>query len=345
MISMNSEGMKTERFSRVTMQRVAALYQFTSIADPEAKQPLLLNFCLEHEIKGTLLLAHEGINGTVAGSDEAITALVAYLNSWDEINNLEVKYSDSSDQAFLRMKVRLKKEIVTMGVEDIDPLDIVGTYVEPEDWNDLISRQDVMVIDTRNIYETRIGTFQRAVDPETETFRAFPEWANDLADDADKPATVAMYCTGGIRCEKATAYMKKIGFDEVYHLKGGILKYLETVPEEESLWEGECFVFDQRVSVKHGLEEGEYELCFACKDPISDADKQHPDYEEGVSCAHCIDKYSPEQQQKFRERQHQIKLAAERGEAHLGQDSVSAQRKISQRKISQRKIKTRLKAS
>ena len=312
-------------------QRVAALYQFTSLNDPEAKQQPLLDFCLDNNIKGTLLLAHEGINGTVAGSAGAITDLISYLNNWDEINDLEVKYSSSTDESFLRMKVRLKKEIVTMGVEDIDPLDTVGTYVAPEDWNDLISRQDVMVIDTRNTYETRIGTFQRAVDPETETFRAFPEWADKLAADQDKPAAVAMYCTGGIRCEKASAYMKKIGFDEVYHLKGGILKYLETVPEEESLWEGECFVFDQRVSIKHGLAEGDYELCFACKDPVSDEDKQHPDFEEGVSCAFCIDKYSPEQQQKFRERQRQIKLADERGETHLGQDSISAQRKLNKR--------------
>ena len=310
-------------------QRVAALYQFTSLKDPDSKQQPLLDFCLENNIKGTLLLAHEGINGTVAGSDDAINRLVAYLNGWEEINDLEVKYSSSTDDSFLRMKVRLKKEIVTMGVEDIDPLDTVGTYVNPEDWNDLISRQDVMVIDTRNTYETRIGTFQRALDPETETFRAFPDWADKLAADTDKPSAVAMYCTGGIRCEKASAYMKKIGFDEVYHLKGGILKYLETVPEEDSLWEGECFVFDQRVSIKHGLAEGDYELCYACKDPISDIDKHHPDFEEGVSCAFCIDKYSPDQQEKFRERQRQIKLAEHRGEAHLGQESVSAQRKLS----------------
>ncbi len=313
-------------------QRVAALYQFTTLTNPEERQQPLLNFCLEHGIKGTLLLAGEGINGTVAGTDHAITALVEYLNSWDEIKGLEVKYSNASAKSFLRMKVRLKKEIVTMGVEDIDPLDIVGTYVEPEDWNDLIKRQDVMVIDTRNTYETRIGAFQRAVDPTTETFRAFPAWADNLAQDNDKPTAVAMYCTGGIRCEKATAYMKKIGFDEVYHLKGGILKYLETVPEEDSMWEGECFVFDQRVSLTHGLKEGAHELCFACKDPISDDDKAHPDYEEGVSCAFCIDKYSDEQQEKFRERQRQIKLAESRGEAHLGQDSISAQRKLNTKK-------------
>jgi UPF0176 protein len=319
--------MKTlERFCKTMTQRIAALYQFTALTDPEAKREPLLDFCLEKDLKGTLLLAHEGINGTIAGSEDSISALVTYLNGWKEINNLEVKYSTSSDESFLRMKVRLKKEIVTMGVEDIDPRDIVGTYVEPEDWNDLVNRQDVMVIDTRNIYETRIGAFQQAIDPETETFRAFPKWADDLARDKNKPSAVAMYCTGGIRCEKASAYMKKIGFDEVYHLKGGILKYLETVPEEKSLWEGECFVFDQRVSIKHGLQEGEYELCYACKDPISDDDKTHPDYEEGVSCAFCIDKYSRTQQQKFRERQRQIKLAEDRGEAHLGQNSISAQR-------------------
>lgn len=312
-------------------QRIAALYQFTPLKDPETKQKPLLDFCLENGIKGTLLLADEGINGTIAGSEAAIMRLVDYLNSWEEINGLDVKYSSSSHNSFLRMKVRLKSEIVTMGVEDIDPLDSAGTYVAPEDWNALIMRQDVMVIDTRNIYETRIGSFKQAVDPQTETFRAFPQWADRLATDQNKPKAVAMYCTGGIRCEKASAYMKKIGFDEVYHLKGGILKYLETVPHEESLWEGECFVFDQRVSIKHGLIEGEYELCYACKDPINLADKQHPDYEEGVSCAFCIDKYSKDQQAKFRERQRQIKLAEERGEAHLGQDSVSAQRKLNKR--------------
>ena len=315
-------------------QRVAALYQFATLNNLEGKQQPLLDFCLQNGIKGTLLLAREGINGTVAGRDVAIKDLVKYLNAWDEINNLEVKYSSSSNESFLRMKVRLKKEIVTMGVENIDPLDIAGTYVEPGDWNDLITRQDVMVVDTRNTYETRIGAFQRAVDPETETFRAFPEWADQLAADKGKPTAIAMYCTGGIRCEKASAYMKKIGFDHVYHLKGGILKYLETVPEEESLWEGECFVFDQRVSIKHGLEEGDFELCYACKDPINVMDKQHPDYEEGVSCAFCIDKYSEEQQKKFRERQNQIKLAETRGEAHLGQDSISAQRKLNKRNLS-----------
>ncbi|MCE2516386.1 MAG: rhodanese-related sulfurtransferase [Alphaproteobacteria bacterium] len=307
--------------------RVAALYHFTRIEDPASKRQPLLDLCLELDILGTLLLAHEGINGTVAGPEASIRQLIAYLESWDEIEGLEVKYSTASSKGFLRMKVRLKNEIVTMGKPGIDPRVNVGTYVEPKDWNELISRQDVMLVDTRNIYETRIGQFKRAVDPETETFRAFPEWADQLAADPDKPAKVAMYCTGGIRCEKASAYMKQIGFEEVYHLKGGILKYLEEVPEENSLWEGECFVFDERVSLKHGLEEGEYELCFACKDPISDADRLREGFEDGVSCHRCITKYSPEQQDKFRERQRQIKLAEDRGEAHLGHASFSSQRK------------------
>lgn len=307
--------------------RVAALYHFTRIEDPAARRQPLLELCLELDLLGTLLLAHEGINGTVAGPEASITALIAHLESWEEINGLEVKYSAASKKGFLRMKVRLKNEIVTMGKPDINPNVSVGTYVEPKDWNALISRQDVMLVDTRNIYETRIGQFKNAVDPETETFRAFPDWADRLANDPDRPAKVAMYCTGGIRCEKASAYMKQIGFDDVYHLKGGILKYLEEVPEDDSLWEGECFVFDERVSLKHGLEEGDYELCFACKDPISEADRAMEGFEEGVSCHRCITTYSPQQQDKFRERQRQIKLAEERGDAHLGQASFSSKRK------------------
>ena len=309
------------------VNRVAALYHFSRIEDPAAKREPLLDLCLAHNILGTLLLANEGINGTVAGPQKSIDLLIAHLESWDEINALEVKYSTASSKGFLRMKVRLKQEIVTMGKPDIDPTVNAGTYIEPKDWNDLISQQDVMVVDTRNTYETRIGQFQRAVDPETRTFRAFPEWADALANSPDKPAKVAMYCTGGIRCEKASAYMKQIGFDEVYHLKGGILKYLEEVPEDDSMWEGECFVFDDRVSLKHGLAEGQYDLCFACKDPLSDDDRLMDGYEEGVSCHRCLTKYSPEQQEKFRERQRQITLAEGRGEEHLGHGSFSSQRK------------------
>lgn len=310
--------------------RVAALYQFTPIADPEAKRAPLLDFCLEHGILGTLLLAHEGINGTVAGEATSIARLVSHLEGWDEIGKLEVKYSDADTKGFLRMKVRLKDEIVTMGVSDIDPRLGAGTYVEPKDWNTLVNDPEVMVIDTRNIYETRIGGFKGAIDPKTETFRAFPQWADSLAQAANKPRKIAMYCTGGIRCEKASAYMKKIGFDEVYHLKGGILKYLEDIPQDQSLWQGECFVFDERVSLKHGLKQGDYDMCFACKDPISAADRLKDGFEDGVSCHRCIDKYSPAQQQKFRERQRQINLAQARGEEHLGHGSFSSKR---QRKV------------
>ena len=316
----------TEHGVKPATQKVAALYHFTRLDTFESRREPLLNLCIEEGLKGTLLLAHEGINGTVAGPDAGIDRLIAYLNDWPEINGLDVKYSRSSGRGFLRMKVRLKKEIVTMGKADIDPLKDVGTYVEPQDWNDLIARQDVMVIDTRNTYETRIGKFERAVDPETRTFRAFPEWADKLKADPDRPKAVAMYCTGGIRCEKASAYMKQIGFEEVYHLKGGILKYLEEIPEEKTMWEGDCFVFDERVSLKHGLVEGDYDICFACKDPLSEADRNEPGFEEGVSCHRCINTYSEDQKEKFRQRQRQIGIAAARGEAHLGQETTSSKR-------------------
>jgi UPF0176 protein len=308
-------------------RRIATLYHFTTIEDPVSKRQPLLDFCLERNLLGTLLLAHEGVNGTVAGSDDSIHQLICYLEDWDEIDTLDVKYSTTSTKGFLRMKVRLKNEIVTMGQADIDPNTEAGLYVDPKDWNALISAPDVMVVDTRNIYETRIGCFKGAVDPTTETFRAFPDWADQLAKKPNRPKKIAMYCTGGIRCEKASAYMKKIGFDDVRHLKGGILKYLEEIPEDQSLWEGECFVFDERVSLKHGLEEGDYDLCFACKDPISDADRLKDGFEDGVSCHRCINKYSASQQQKFRERHRQIKLATARGENHLGHASFSSKRR------------------
>ena len=301
------------------MLHVAALYHFSRIDDPAALQQPLLDLCRQHDIRGTLLLANEGVNGTIAGPEEGIETVVTHLRQWPGFKDLDVKYSKASSQGFLRMKVRLKAEIVTMGKPDIDPVKNRGTYVEPKDWNDLIRRNDIMVIDTRNDYETRIGRFDRAVDPETKTFRAFPDWADALASDQDRPTAVAMYCTGGIRCEKASAYMKQIGFDEVYHLKGGILKYLEDIPEEESLWQGDCFVFDDRVSLLHGLEEGDYSLCHACKEPLSEADRNAPTFEAGVSCPYCIETVSDEQRQRFRERQKQIDLARDRGESHLGE--------------------------
>jgi UPF0176 protein len=218
---------------------------------------------------------------------------------------------------FVRMKVKLKKEIVTMGVEDIDPNHIVGTYVAPKDWNALISDPDTIVIDTRNDYETAIGLFHGAVDPKTKTFREFPEWVKNNPGLHEKPK-IAMYCTGGIRCEKATAFMKEQGFDEVYHLKGGILKYLEDVPAEESLWEGACFVFDERVSVEHGLKEGSHRLCHACRTPITVEEVTSPFYEAGVSCSNCYGERTQEDRERYRERQRQIALARKRGHEHIG---------------------------
>jgi UPF0176 protein len=296
---------------------VAALYHFARFGRYQSFREPLQAFCDEHGIKGTLLLAAEGINGTVAGSDEAIARLLAYLRAEPEFAGLEHKESRASKMPFLRMKVRLKKEIVTMGVEGIDPNRIVGTYVEPMDWNALISDPDTIVIDTRNDYETAIGIFKGAVDPQTKSFREFPDWVKNNAGLHNKPK-IAMYCTGGIRCEKATAFMKEQGFDEVYHLKGGILKYLEEVPEEESLWEGACFVFDERVSVEHGLKEGPHRLCHACRNPIVAEEVNSPFFEEGVSCSHCYHTRSDEDRMRYRQRQQQIALARKRGEKHIG---------------------------
>ena len=296
---------------------VAALYHFAEFGRCASFREPLQAFCEENGIKGTLLLAREGINGTVAGTDGAIAGLLALLRAQPEFARLEHKESRASKMPFLRMKVRLKKEIVTMGVENIDPNRIVGTYVDPKDWNALISDPETLVIDTRNDYETAIGLFQGAVDPKTKTFREFPEWVRNNSGLHNKPK-IAMYCTGGIRCEKATAFMKEQGFEEVYHLKGGILKYLEEIPPEESLWEGACFVFDERVSVTHGLQEGEHTLCHACRQPLTPEDLQSPLHEEGVSCIHCHDTRTEEDRERYRQRQRQIMLAKKRGARHLG---------------------------
>jgi len=296
---------------------VAALYHFTRLADYEQLKAPLQDLCALLGIKGTLLLAYEGINGTVAGTDKAIIALLEYLRADPRLAELEHKESRAEDMPFYRMKVRLKREIVTMGVDGVDPNDVVGTYVDPKDWNDLITDPDVVLIDTRNDYEVEIGTFKGALNPDTQTFREFPQWVEDNRANLKKPK-VAMFCTGGIRCEKASSFMKQNGFDDVYHLKGGILKYLETQPEKESLWEGDCFVFDQRVAVKHSLEESEYDQCYACRYPITEKEKQSPLYVKGVSCPRCHNKMSEDQRARFAERQKQIALAKERGEEHIG---------------------------
>lgn len=296
---------------------VAALYHFVSVPHFTELRAPLQSLCEQYDVRGTLLLAHEGINGTIAGPADGIRTVLSFLRRQPEFSALEHKESWASEMPFLRMKVRLKKEIVTMGVEDIDPNRSVGTYVAPEDWNALISDPDTILIDTRNDYETAIGMFKGAVDPNTKTFREFPDWVRQNTGLHNKPK-IAMYCTGGIRCEKATAFMKAEGFDEVYHLKGGILKYLEEVPPEESLWEGACFVFDERVSVLHGLEEGEHKLCRACRHPLTAEEITSPLYEAGVSCPHCHAERSEEDRMRFRQRQKQMDLARERGERHLG---------------------------
>ncbi len=300
---------------------VAALYRFARFDDPAALRQPLLDLCNAQGIKGTLLLAPEGINGTVAGSREGIGKAVEHIRSLPGCDELSLKYSGASEMPFYRMKVRLKREIVTMGQGDLDPAHNAGTYVDPQDWNELIADPETIVIDTRNDYEVAIGTFERAIDPKTPSFRDFPDWFRAERDrllGEGKAPKVAMFCTGGIRCEKSTAFLKSEGVEEVFHLNGGILKYLETVPEEESLWRGECFVFDQRVSVGHGLVEGSYGLCHACRLPVSEEDMASPLYEEGVSCPKCHDTRTEEQRQSYRERQKQEALAAQAGRAHIG---------------------------
>jgi UPF0176 protein len=296
---------------------VAAIYKFVKLADCAALRESLLAQCDALGISGTLLLAEEGINGTIAGTRSGIDAILAYLRSDPRLADLEHKESSADHPPFYRMKVKLKKEIVTMGVPGIDPTERVGQYVKPEDWNALISDPDVLLIDTRNDYEVEVGTFKGAVDPRITTFREFPDYVKKNLNPNKKPR-VAMFCTGGIRCEKASAYMLQQGFPEVYHLQGGILKYLENVPTEESLWQGECFVFDQRVAVGQGLAQGHYELCYGCSRPITAEEKASPKYQAGVSCPNCFDSLTPEKRSAALERQKQVELAKQRGETHLG---------------------------
>jgi UPF0176 protein len=300
--------------------RITALYRFAAFADPEAYRAALSRTCDVAGIKGTLLLAREGINGTIAGGSDAIDSVLADIRALPGCADLEVKDAWADTMPFHRMKVRIKQEIVTMGEPDIDPLD-VGHYVAPEDWNALIDAPDTILIDTRNDYEVAIGTFKGAIDPATATFRDFPAWFRAHREkliDSKVPPKVAMFCTGGIRCEKATAFLKAEGIEQVYHLKGGILKYLETVPPEQSRWEGECFVFDQRVAVTHGLAQGSYQICHACRLPVSPEDRASPLYVDGISCPACHDVRDDSQRAGYAERQRQTELAAQRGEVHVG---------------------------
>lgn len=300
----------------------AALYKFVSLPNYANLQAHILFVCEVNRIKGTILLASEGINGTIAGLPDDIYAVLNFLRTdalfEGKFADLEHKESYADEHPFYRMKVKLKKEIVTLGVAGVSPTKQVGTYVQPQDWNALISDPDVILIDTRNDYEVDIGTFKGAIDPKTTTFREFPEYvAKNL--DKTKHKKVAMFCTGGIRCEKASSYMMDQGFEEVFHLQGGILKYLETVPEEQSLWQGECFVFDQRVAVKHNLEVGEFDQCYACRHPLSPAEMQSEQYTPGISCPYCYNTISEEKRASLTERQKQVILAKKRGEAHIGE--------------------------
>jgi UPF0176 protein len=303
---------------------VCAMYKFVTLEDYQEIKPPLLDFMLEHTVRGTLLLANEGINGTVAGTREDIDALLAYLKSDERLATISYKESYVDEMPFLRTRVKLKKEIVTMGVEGIDPKRVVGTYVKPKDWNALISDPDVVLVDTRNDYEVQVGTFKNALNPNTDSFREFPEYVKQNLD-PEKNKKVAMYCTGGIRCEKSTAYLKEQGFEEVYHLEGGILKYLEEVPEEDTLWEGECFVFDERVTVKQ--------------------DQQSEQYVHGVSCPHCFDKTTEEQKARYQEREKQMQLAIERGESHIGTDSAEtiARHRAEKKQLKEQQRQTSLK--
>ena len=296
---------------------VCALYHFVRLEDFKTLREPLLTLMQKHTVRGTLLLAEEGINGTIAGSREGIDAVLDWLRQDNRLADLDSKESLTDDMPFYRSKVKLKKEIVTMGVQGIDPKRVVGTYVEPKDWNELITDPEVTLIDTRNDYEVNIGTFEQAVNPKTETFREFPDYVKQNLD-PKKHKKVAMFCTGGIRCEKSTAYLKEQGFEEVYHLKGGILKYLEEIPQDDSKWQGECFVFDNRVAVNHDLEKGGYDQCYACRYPITEADKQSEHYQQGVSCPHCYNKTTKEQRRQFAMREKQMQLAKQRGDAHLG---------------------------
>jgi UPF0176 protein len=287
------------------MNVVATFYKFVKLEDYQEKKEILLSFCERQGIKGTILLAAEGINGTIWGTRQGIDAVLELLRSDSRLANLEHKESYTEASPFERMKVKLKKEIVTLGMPEVDPNERVGTYIDPKDWNKIISNPEVVVIDTRNEYEVSIGTFKRAIDPQTASFREFPNYVTQNLDPTQHQK-IAMFCTGGIRCEKASSLMLSKGFQEVYHLKGGILKYLEEVPAEESLWEGECFVFDDRVAVKEGLEEGNFKMCPSCGHPISEADEASPKYEEGISCSYCFDDLTMEkrrcQQEKLRQK-------------------------------------------
>ena len=300
-----------------------ALYKFIALPGYESLQSPLRALMVENNVFGTILLAEEGINGTISGFPSDVEVVLEWLQNQPSLSNIDQKNSYHTEIPFYRTKVKLKKEIVTMGVEGINPQEVVGTYVKPKEWNALIEDPEVLVIDTRNDYEVEIGSFKNAIDPQTKTFRDFPNWAEKNLDKTQHKK-VAMFCTGGIRCEKSTAYLKENCFDEVYHLEGGILKYLEEVPKDQTLWQGECFVFDNRVAVDHDLEKGSYDQCHACRMPITDKEKESEYYQPGLACHHCHDIVTEDRRQRFAERQKQVELSKERGEDHIGNAAMTA---------------------
>ena len=298
---------------------VATFYKFFKVDDLVALQDQLYSICNKNNVMGTILIANEGVNGTISSKPREIEKTLISIQKDDRFSEIEIKYSSTNKQPFHKMRVRLKKEIVTIGLPEINPNKTVGTYVKPEQWNDIISDPDVILIDTRNKFEIKIGSFKNALDPRTTSFRDFPEWVKKFKQDkTNTNKKIAMYCTGGIRCEKASSLMKEEGFNEVYHLQGGILKYLEQVEKEKSLWEGECFVFDDRVCLTENLEVGSYKMCFACRMPITEDEINDDRYEEGISCLYCYDKTTEEKKERFESRQKQIELSKLRGEKHIG---------------------------
>ena len=305
--------------TKTNVFQVVAFYKFYDLMNLENTQKSFYDFLSKQKIKGTILLAAEGINGTVAGSYNSIEAFKKFLAKQNLLSPSDFKVSLSKKEPFPRLKVKIKNEIVSIGNDLANPKKIVGAYIKPEDWNNFISQDNVLIVDARNIYEHSIGTFQNAIQPDTTNFREFPDWVNKLEDSStSKDQEIAMFCTGGIRCEKASSLMKAKGFKNVHHLKGGILSYLEKVDESESLWEGECFVFDERVALNHQLEVGSFDMCHGCRMPITEDDKLSKKYQKGISCPNCFDNKSPEQKRRYAERQKQIDLAKERDQNHLG---------------------------
>ena len=302
------------------MHKIIALYQFCEIRNPRKLQMILKKELKNLQILGTIIIGHEGINGTVSGSETNINKALKFLKSDSRFSDLDIKYSFSNKAPFLRLKVKIKKEIVTMGIDDIKPTTQAGKYVSYDQWDSLLNDEDTVLIDTRNDYEYSIGTFKNSINPKTSNFKEFPNWVKKqkFTEEVKKSKNIAMFCTGGIRCEKASSYMKNEGFKNVYHLKGGILKYLENTDIENSLWQGECFVFDDSVSVKQDLTQGDYDLCHGCRMPITEQEKLSNNYVKGVSCSHCVTVKSSEQVQRYKSRQKQINLAKAKNKSHLG---------------------------